>query len=111
MAMTKEQLKHVLYAARAHMKLAEMHFGEPKDPAQKAAVDLALVVSAAFEAGAHAARNGFYFQGTTHLDVLVGGASEYMAQPASTEPVTVMGSPVFYGCRAPCCAHRPRAFA
>lgn len=108
MAITKEQLKHVLYAARAHMKLAELHFGEPP-AAQKPLVEMALVVSAAWEAGAHAARNGLYFQGPTNLEGLVGGAVEHMTSAPDDGPTTVMGSPIFYACRGPCCARRPRA--
>lgn len=112
MAITKEQLKHVLYAARAHMKLAKMHYGDPPAGAVgETALDLALIVSAAWEAGAAAERLGVYFRGTTRLDQLMAGATEYLAEPVSREPVTVMGSPVFYACRGPCCAARPRALA
>lgn len=111
MAMTKGQVKHVLYAARGHMTLAKMQFGEPANPTAHAALDIALIVSAAFEAGASAERLGTYFRGTTRLDALVSGAAEYLAEPAACEPIAVMGSPIFYACRGPCCSARPRALA
>ncbi len=111
MAITKEQLKHALYAARAHMTLAKMHFGEPVNAPTQAALDLALVVSAAWEAGAAAERLGCYFPGTTRLDALVRASGEYLAEPSLTEPTYVMGSPIFYGCKGPCCSARPRALA